>query len=78
MKLRIVKARTALPGEFRAAAEKIPSPSPDHMSEAIHSPSQLTRRIQEHQRTRVPESTPVPRTDAPAPPNMVDYIRKDK
>jgi hypothetical protein len=43
MKLRIVKARTATPGEFRAASEQVPSPPPN-----------MTDVVQQHEGTTVP------------------------
>ncbi len=59
-------------------AEKIPSPSIDHMIEGVTNPAQVTRRIIEHRGNRPSTPTSTRPSDAPAAPNMTDYIRKDK
>jgi hypothetical protein len=79
--LRIVKARTETPGEFRATAEKIPSPARDNVSEALNNPSQLNRRIKEQdlalQQRDIPTTKGRP-ADVPAPPSMTDYTKGAK
>ena len=79
--LRIVKARTETPGEFRAAdSARIPSPTLDSMLESVSNPTQVGRRIIEQttklQQRDVPTS--VRPTNAPAPPSMTDYLKEKK
>jgi hypothetical protein len=61
-------------------AEQIPSPSRDNVEEALNNPAQVGRRIREQDVKLQQQDTPTSLrpTDAPAAPNMTDYIKKGK
>jgi len=82
VKLRIVQARTETPGEFRATgAEKVIPPPGNNMQEALNNPTQFRKQVNDQEtalrRRDIPATTVRP-TDAPAAPQLTDYIRKDK
>jgi hypothetical protein len=63
-------------------AEKVvPSPPADHMFEAIHNPTQFTKRIVDQQvALSKDQSAPItPRPSGiPAPPSMADVLKEKK